>query len=219
MRQKLSALVGLFAACVLLASLSSCAREQQLVGITIQPGTATFGAPDPNAQIVFTALGSYIHPPETKDLTSQVTWKSDVPQLLDVNAGVVSPAVGGGCGIVDISASYTKGSSPGGNLIMGYATVTIQNPAIAACPGGSATQGSVIVTLSGAGTVVSVPAGINCPGTACGALFTTGSSVVLTATPGTGATSVTWGNCTAASNSTCSVTVAPTPTNVTATFQ
>jgi hypothetical protein len=218
MSQKWFAFVGLFAAAALLLSLSSCAREQQLVGITIQPATATFGAPDPNAQIVFTAFGSYLHPPETKDLTGLVTWKTDVPQILTVNGGVASPAVGGGCGIANISASYTKGSSPGGNLITGHATVTINNSLISTCPGGSTTQAAVIVTLTGSGSVVSVPPGINCPTGACGALFTLASTVVLTGTPGTGASSVSWGNCGTTSGTTCSVVVGG-PTTVTAKFQ
>jgi chitodextrinase len=47
------------------------------------------------------------------------------------------------------------------------------------------------VTTSGTGTVTSNPAGINC-GTTCSAAFASGSSVTLTATPGSGFTFNSW---------------------------
>jgi hypothetical protein len=201
-----------------LLSLASCARDQQLVAITIQPAAATFLGPNAGGQILFTAIGSYIHPPVSKDITSQVTWKTDVPQIINVNGGVVT-TTGGGCGIANISASTTMGTGNGRGLAIGYATVTVDDVTISNCPGGSATQGSVVVSLSGSGTVVSTPAGINCPTGACGALFPVGSSVVLNATPGTGATSVAWsGNCTPSGN-TCVAVVSTTPAIVTARFQ
>ena len=64
---------GLTAAGSWLLSLSSCARNQELTAITIQPATFTFLSPDPTLSANFTALGTYIHPPETKDISALVT--------------------------------------------------------------------------------------------------------------------------------------------------
>jgi len=69
----------------------SCAHDRQLVAIAIHPGSATFRTPDPGSQLQFSAIGSFFHPPETKDITAEVTWKKDIPQLITVNGGVVSP--------------------------------------------------------------------------------------------------------------------------------
>ena len=214
MTQKWPIRIGVLAA---VALLSSCARDQRLVTITIQPASGTFLSPTVGGEIHFTAMGSYIHPPVTKDITSQVTWNTSIPQLINLNAGVVT-TTGTGCGIANISASSTTGTGPSGNLIIGYATVTVNDPTVAACPGGTTTQGSLLVRLSGSGTVVSAPPGINCPATTCGAQFPVNSTVVLNATPGTGATTVVWGNCTP-SGLNCTAVIGSSPVVVTAAFQ
>ncbi len=196
----------------------SCGFKRKLVEITITPSGFTFPTPDPTVQGDFTALGSYIHPPDTHDITNQVTWKTDVPQLLQISGGVVSPQPGDVCGIANVSASM----SDGGNLVIGFATVTVNDPTRPICPGGSTTQAVVTVTLSGptaAGGVTSVPAGISCPTGACGAQFTVGTTIVLTATPSTGHTFVSWtGGCTTIEGTTCSILVPTGSTNATATF-
>jgi hypothetical protein len=137
--RKLSGLTGacaLAVAAVLLLSLSSCAHDQQLTGITVQPGAFVFGSPDPGLSANFTALGTYIHPPETKDITGSVTWSSNVPQLVTVTGGVVAPT-GAGCGVITITASYSHGTGPNGNLIAGYSTVTVADATIPTCPTGA----------------------------------------------------------------------------------
>jgi hypothetical protein len=121
-------LVGVAAA---LLNTSSCARDQQLVSITVQPPTYTFLTADPALVANFSAVGTYIHPPETKDITSQVTWNSDSSQTLTINSGVVSPT-GKECGVANISASYNHGTGPSGNDVIGYATVIVDGPS--PCP-------------------------------------------------------------------------------------
>jgi hypothetical protein len=201
-----------------LVAFPSCGFKRKLVEITITPAGFTFPTPDPTSQGVFTALGSYIHPPDTHDITKQVTWKTDVPQLLVISGGVVSPQPGNVCGIADISASM----SDGGNLVIGFATVTVNDPTRPICPGGSPTQAVVTVILagpSGGGVVTSAPAGINCPSAACGAQFTIGTTMVLTATANTGHAFVSWsGGCTTIAGTTCSILVPNGSTNATATF-
>ena len=191
----------------------SCMHDLKLVGITIQPPSGTFLTPGPGGEIDFTALGSYIHPPDTRDITGKATWKTDVPGLISVNGGVVSPL--GGCGGANISASLQDT----GNLVIAYATVTVNDPTNPICPGGGteATLG-VSVNPSAFGTVTSLTGGISCP-TQCIAAFPVGSSVGLTATPGPGHSFVSWTGCTQSSGNTCTVTIPVGGANVAATFQ
>src|SRR5579864_1127445 len=91
----------------------SCAHDQQLVGITIQPDTETFGASnipvpdDAGSSVQLRALGHYIHPPVTKDITNEVVWGSDDPQMVIVNSTGLVTATGGACGTTLISATVT----------------------------------------------------------------------------------------------------------------
>jgi hypothetical protein len=195
----------------------SCGQDHKLVAIEIQPsGGFNFGTPDPAAQSDFTAIGTFVHPPGTADITNQVVWKTDIPQLLTLDKGVVSPT-GTGCGVANVSASLNSG----GNFVVGYSTVTVSDPTNALCPGGSSTLGVVSVTLAGpgaaTGTVTSAPAGITCPTPTCIAQFTVGATIGLDAVPGAGNT-VTWAGCTTVSGNACSIVVPKGITNVTATF-
>jgi hypothetical protein len=221
MSRKWSSLAGLILAATLLLLLSNCARDRQLIGITIQPTNLTFGSPDPLLTAQFTALGTYIHPQETKDITSQVTWKTDITQMISVSAGTVSPT-GNSCGVANISASYDKGTGPSGNLVIGYATVTVDDPNVAGCPGAGGGGGQsplLIVSIQGGGngTVTSSPAGIACPATSCGATFAAGTTVTLIETPAGGSSFGGWGNCPSPSGNSCAV-LLNNDTTVTATF-
>jgi hypothetical protein len=212
-------IIGLAAVAAWLLSLSSCGRSQQLTAITIQPATFTFLTPDPTLSANFTALGTYIHPPETKDISSLVTWSSDVPQLLAMTGSTVSPT-GNGCGVVNVSASYNHGTGADGNLVTGYSTVTINNPLEAICPGGTAAPILSVTpeqTNTTGNSVTSNPVGINCPAQSCGAPFASGTAVTLTATPS--ANFVSWGiSCPGSTTNVCVVALTANET-VTAIFQ
>lgn len=181
-------------------SLPSCGHDQKLVSVAVTPQTAIYPTPQ-SSYVDFTATGTYIHPPATKDITNQVTWAADVPELLLINyngvAGRIAPD-GTDCGISNISATAPEGTGGAGNIVIGYATVTVQDPTNPLCPGGSTSTGELVVTPAGTGTgtVVSAPAGISCPGTACGAQFPAGELVTLTATANAGSTFATWAGCT-----------------------
>jgi Divergent InlB B-repeat domain len=205
--------VGALIVCgIALLSSSSCARSQQLTAITISPSAFTYFAPaspgsSPNP-IPLTAYGTYIHPPETKDITSQVTWASNQTLVADVSSSGVLTA-GLACGTANISATYYTDGNKSGNLMVGFMTVTVEGPASEGCPTGTATQNLSVDILSGGadGTIASSPAGINC-GTTCTAAFPTGSTVTLTATPSGTHAFLGWMlGCTSSSGTTCEVTM------------
>jgi hypothetical protein len=190
----------------------SCMHERKLVGITVRPSTVEFLTPNSGLNAQFTALGTYIHPPDTRDITDKVDWKTDIPQLITLNKGLVSPS-GNGCGVADISAS----SQENGNLVIAYATVTVDDPTNPLCPGGG-TQGVLTVSFAGGtGQVTSVPAGINCPLT-CGNVFTVGTSVILTAIADQGFTFDNWTGCDSSNGNVCTVIVPSGGVNVIANF-
>jgi Bacterial Ig-like domain (group 2) len=205
MIRKWLGVITLIVTATTLLSLSSCARDQKLQGITVTPNTATFGGV--GAQIQFKAVGSYIHPPENKDITAKVTWSIDSQNLVTIDAPGLVTAIND-CGTGNVMAAFQEG----GNYVFGTAFVAAAGVGTSAC-----TQATLTVALTGTGTVTSSPAGIICPGT-CTAGFGLDQTVVLTGTPTAPATSVTWGaDCTPNGN-TCSVSLNTNET-VTATFQ
>ncbi|MBL8923679.1 MAG: hypothetical protein JNJ54_32795 [Myxococcaceae bacterium] len=118
---------------------------------------------------------------------------------------------------VPAANSVFSGWSGGGCSGTGMCIVNVTGPVTVTA---SFTLDQVALTVTptgtGAGTVTSVPAGINC-GTDCSELFTTGTVVTLTATPAMGSTFAGWsgGGCTG--TGTCVVTMNAAST-VTATF-
>jgi len=123
--------------CVL--GLPSCGHEQELVSITIQPTIETFGsvttslAEDTLLSVQLKALGNYIHPPVTKDITDQVTWASNTIKMVTVSStGVITPA-GEACGSTLITATVTTNKSAG-NLSSSGAEVIGTMTANVICP-------------------------------------------------------------------------------------
>ena len=217
MRKKSTILLGLLAAAILL-SVSGCARETRLVQITIAPSSFTFLTRDTTLQVHFTALGRYIHPPETRDITSQVTWKADLPEMITVEGGVVS-TTGNACGITGVTASSNKDTESSKDIVIGFASVTVNDPTSSVCPGGSASKAVLTVTFAGtgSGSVTSTPAGITCPSGACAAQFDKGVPITLTPTAAAGSTFSGWSNCSSISGNSCNVTLSGDAT-VVATF-
>jgi hypothetical protein len=192
MTQKWSAVISVFAVfltATLMLSLASCGHDQELTQITVQPGTETFGAsniPVPaNAglSVQLRALGTYKHPPVTKDITNEVTWSSNTTQMVAVDSAGLVTVTGNTCGNTLVSATMKAAH---GGIQTGFMTANV------VCFTGTGPVGpNLVVTITGTGTVVSSPAGIACSQT-CGFIFNMGAQVTLTASPTAPAASVTW---------------------------
>ncbi len=207
MSRKWFSIIALIAAATFLFNLSSCGFNQHLVSIQVTPPGTTFPAVGSSSR--FTATGTYEHPPATKDITDLVTWSVDSQNLVTITDVNLVTAVSI-CGTGNLYASYYD--SP--NEVTGSAFLTGGGAGTAAC-----NQAVLTVDIVGTGgSVVDSTGAIKCPGT-CSADYTLGSTIGLTATLGSGQTSVSWMNCNGGfSGDTCTV-VLNFDTTVTATFQ
>jgi hypothetical protein len=198
-----------FAIVLCMIGLTSCAHDQQLTSISIQPKTETFGAANipvidnAGSSVQLRALGSYIHPPVTKDITNQVTWSSNTTDLATVDAasGLLT-ATGFACGNALVSATVTTDKSIG-NVSSSGAIVTGNMTATVVCFTGTGPILTVNFAGAGAGTVSSSPAGLGCA-TTCSASFPTGTTVTLTAAPN-GSTFGGWAGCDVVAGQSCTV--------------
>ena len=205
--------------------LQSCARDQELVSISVQPSTETFGdsntplPADAGLNVNLRALGAYIHPPVTKDITNQVTWSSNTPQMVTVDATGLLTATGLACGNALVSATVRTNHSAGGRSSSG-AIVTGFMTANVVCPGSASGGGGnpvLTVDIVGTGTVTSNPPGLGCA-TTCSNSFPSGTGITLTATPSGSATSATWVGCDTSAGTVCTITSLTSNRIVTVTF-
>jgi hypothetical protein len=214
MRRKQSRILTVVLAASCIACLPSCGLPQRLDGITILPGTETFGdantpvSADAGLSVQLKALGSYNNPSATKDITGQVTWVSNTPDMVTVYSGGLITAVGDSCGSTLISATLTQSSG---------AVVTKTMTANVVCFTGTGLSVLVNFQGTGSGTVVSSPAGLSCANT-CSAVFLTGATIQLTATAN--GTFGGWTGCDSVSTSglVCTIDSLTTSLAVTATF-
>ena len=110
---------------VSLLSLSSCARDQRLVSIAVQPSQG-FVFEGYGAQGQFTALGTYIHPPETKDITNQVVWTLNIANFGTLTqTGQITYTRSDGCGSGQVTATFYSdpGNHSAGYVVLGSAPV------------------------------------------------------------------------------------------------
>jgi hypothetical protein len=213
-----------------LLSVSSCGDPQELVSISIQPSTETFGTSDTpvnedaGLNVQLRALGTYVHPPATKDITSQVTWNSNTPQMITVSSSGLMAATGEACGGTLVSATLQTnhdagGVSASGNVVTAYMTANVTCFTGTTSGGGTQPLLSLSFAGTGTGTVSSSPAGLNCASTngPCSASFASGTTITITATPvGTSTFSGWTGGC-VGSGSSCTFSLTA-DTSVTATF-
>jgi hypothetical protein len=117
-----------------IAALPSCGLPQRLDGVSVVPGTTTFGSPLSTQTVQLKAYGSYLHPVATKDVTNEAIWSTDIQGIVSVTpAGLASPT-GLGCGVVQVIASVTGSPhTPSGQVYTGHATITVQDASVPAC--------------------------------------------------------------------------------------
>jgi len=109
--------------CAIAMFVPSCGHDQSLQSIAVTP--SAFIIEGVGAQAQFTALGTYIHPPATKDITNQVVWAIDVAHIATITqTGLVTGI--NVCGHGNVTAtSYSDPAHPtASNLLVGTATVT-----------------------------------------------------------------------------------------------
>jgi hypothetical protein len=122
-----------------LLSLSSCAHSQQLVGITVSPqaSTVTLSGVGQVVGTQFTAYGTYIHPPETRDLTGVAVWTTDSPTVIQIDPstpGLVN-TTGYGCGTnLGITATVHTSSNQSGNIVVGTSSMNVSFGTGVTCP-------------------------------------------------------------------------------------
>lgn len=210
----------------------SCARDQQLASITILPDTQTFGAAnipvpaDAGLSVQLRALGHYIHPPVTKDITGQVVWTTDdvQGQMVTVSPSGVLTAVGGACGNSLVFATVNTNHSIGNRSSTG-AIITGQMTANVICftgSNGNTALLSILITPAGDGTVsVSAPgqSTVTCTQN-CTLSFPIGTGpITLTAAPNSSFSFVGYSNCQTQSGLQCTINTLDVDTTVTASFQ
>jgi hypothetical protein len=120
---------------LLLFSLSSCARDQKLVSIAAQP-SAGFVFEGFGGQGQFTALGTYIHPPETKDITDKIVWSLNIANFGTLTqTGQLTYTRTDGCGGGNVTATfYSNSSNPSaGSATVASAPVKGANEGTATC--------------------------------------------------------------------------------------
>ncbi len=124
----------------LVIPLSSCNSSPGLTSIAVSPTVMNFGGAGLTTQL--TAIGSYTRPNHaavTKDITSQVTWKSSTPGCVTVNStGLI---VSGG---LTCSGILVTATSPGFHgVITGTMTVNVTQPSSGGGGGGSGGTGKL----------------------------------------------------------------------------
>ena len=106
--------------------LPSCGADRQLTSINLIPTSVTFQGP--GAQIQFKAIGNYIHPPESRDITNTVQWSSNAPTVATVtNTGLATGVNTCGSGQI-LATVYSNPSNPSnGRVIVATAQVVDGN--------------------------------------------------------------------------------------------
>ena len=224
MNRKWFSIAALIVVAISLLSVSSCGDPQELVSIQIEPSAQAFGASnipliqDVGLQAQLTALGNYVHPPVTKDITDQVTWASSVTQVVTVSPTGQLSVTGTACGGSLITATVqtnadASGVSSSGAIVSGSIIASV------ICFTGTGPTVTINFVGTGTGTISSSPAGLGCAasaGASCTGSFPTGTNVTLTAVPN--GTFGGWAGCDINSGATCIFQNLTSDVTVTATF-
>jgi len=111
------------------AMVTGCGAKRQLVSIRVTPDNLTITGE--GLIVNYRAIGSYINPVETRDITSQVAWASTAPQIIsiDPNTGVAVSGFGCGTNIGITATHYYNQAAKTGAAIVGTAGMNVVQPA------------------------------------------------------------------------------------------
>ena len=123
--------------CTIAILLPSCGADKKLVSITVSPSNVAITGAGLNLQ--FAAIGNYVHPPITQDITSTVVWKSSADQIVSFSTpdkpGLATSGLGCGTNIPITATVYSNPSNPpAGTAIIGTATVSVKQIGNPNCP-------------------------------------------------------------------------------------
>ena len=108
-------------------ALPSCGFDRKLVSITINPPGASIVGP--GVVVNFQAIGNYIHPEDSRDITDSVVWTSAAPQVIDIvpnsNPGVFQSGTACGTNITVTATWYSNPQTQTGSVVVGTAAVDV----------------------------------------------------------------------------------------------
>jgi len=110
-----------------LATLPSCGFKRKLVSITLIPDTATLAGP--GVELQFQAIGNYVHPPDSRDITDSVAWNSAAPQVVTIDKnGLATSQLGCGTDITITATGHTDPHDDSSGVVVATAAVTVTQP-------------------------------------------------------------------------------------------
>jgi hypothetical protein len=125
--------MGLITVFLLVFGSLSCGNDQSLSFIEVRPNDVTITGAGLDLQ--FTAIGHYNHPPTTKDITSQVIWRSSADQIISFitpdRPGLATSQFGCGTNLPVQAVMYRNPKNPSnGTAIIGTAIVNVKQPGL-----------------------------------------------------------------------------------------
>jgi hypothetical protein len=117
--------LGALVILAVLLSLPSCGHDQKLISVTVTPSGANITGT--GVEVDFKALGTYIHPPENKDITNSVVWASAAPEVVSIvsNTGVAKSGSVCGTNITITATAYSNPQNKSGSVVVGTAAVSV----------------------------------------------------------------------------------------------
>ena len=118
--------------------LFGCGHPTSLQSVEIAPTTVQVigqAAPGTGGQIQFKAYGHFAHPTETRDITNEVQWFSNIPDVATVDSHGL--ATSGLCGIAGVTATATNAIGvpfSSDAVLTATATFTVADPNDTSCP-------------------------------------------------------------------------------------
>lgn len=127
-RSRIAIGLGAMVLIAVASSLMGCGFKRKLISIDVSPSGLTITGS--GLQVNFTALGHYIHPPDTRDITNSVVWESAAPQIIsiDPNTGVAVSGAGCGTNITITATAYSNPQTKSGTVVVGQAPVSVAQP-------------------------------------------------------------------------------------------